>query len=62
MLGFGNINTIFCALFTQDLVKYSEGCEGYTEIVDALECMLVVLRCVNDGMHQLAITGFPVNI
>lgn len=46
--------------FSQDLIKSSEGCEGYSELLEALECMLVVLRCVNDGMHQLAITGYPV--
>jgi len=25
---------------------------------EALECMLLVLKCVNDSMHQVAITGF----
>lgn len=27
----------------------------------ALDCMLVVLKCVNDSMHQIAITGVPVS-
>jgi hypothetical protein len=43
-------------------VKCSEDCEGYAELVEALECMLVVLRCVNDGMHQLGINGYPVRL
>ncbi|XP_035716330.1 guanine nucleotide exchange factor DBS isoform X4 [Folsomia candida] len=46
-------------LLLKDLIKSSEGCEGYAELLEALECMLVVLRCVNDGMHQLGITGYP---
>uniref|UniRef100_A0A182NHA7 SH3 domain-containing protein n=1 Tax=Anopheles dirus TaxID=7168 RepID=A0A182NHA7_9DIPT len=28
----------------------------------ALDCMLVVLKCVNDSMHQIAITGFPADL
>lgn len=31
------------------------------ELQKALDCMLVVLKCVNDSMHQIAITGFPVS-
>lgn len=49
-------------LLLKDLVRNSEGCEGFHELVEALECMLVVLRCVNDGMHQLGIRGYKVCI
>lgn len=49
-------------LLLKDLVRNSEGCDGFHELVEALECMLVVLRCVNDGMHQLGITGYKVHI
>lgn len=32
-----------------------------TNLQQALDCMLVVLKCVNDSMHQIAITGVPVS-
>lgn len=32
-----------------------------TKLQQALDCMLVVLKCVNDSMHQIAITGVPVS-
>lgn len=32
-----------------------------TGLQEALDCMLVVLKCVNDSMHQIAITGVPVS-
>lgn len=31
------------------------------ELQQALDCMLLVLKCVNDRMHQISITGFKVN-
>ena len=47
-------------------MKYSQ-CEGSaedlkneTDLQSALDAMLAVLRCVNDSMHQVAITGYRV--
>lgn len=47
-------------------MKYSQ-CGGSSEDVNrendlqsALDAMLAVLRCVNDSMHQVAITGYQV--
>ncbi|XP_012278425.1 guanine nucleotide exchange factor DBS isoform X1 [Orussus abietinus] len=45
-------------LLLKDLLKYSDEPSCCTELQEALECMLVVLKCVNDSMHQTAITGF----
>lgn len=46
-------------LLLKDLLRYSEDQPGSSrEIQGALDCMLVVLKCVNDSMHQVAITGF----
>lgn len=42
----------------QDLLSHSEGKKWCHELQEALDCMLVVLKCVNDSMHQTAITGF----
>ncbi len=49
-------------------MKYSH-CGGSSEDVSrendlqsALDAMLAVLRCVNDSMHQVAITGYQVFI
>ncbi|CAG7827658.1 unnamed protein product [Allacma fusca] len=49
-------------LLLKDLLKHSEGCEGYPVLLDALDHMLVVLRCVNDGMLQLSIVGYPTRL
>lgn len=51
-------------LLLQDLLKNSDdnGTSCSRELQKALNCMLVVLKCVNDSMHQIAITGFPVSI
>lgn len=49
-------------LLLKDLLKYSDEPSCCTELQEALDCMLVVLKCVNDSMHQTAITGFGVNI
>ncbi|GLH15336.1 Uncharacterized protein GBIM_19803 [Gryllus bimaculatus] len=53
-------NTELVALcFTQrDLIRYSEDGKCCRELQEALDGMLVVLKCVNDSMHQIAITGF----
>ncbi|XP_031842251.1 guanine nucleotide exchange factor DBS isoform X1 [Nomia melanderi] len=45
-------------LLLKDLLKYSDEPSCCTELQEALDCMLVVLKCVNDSMHQTAITGF----
>ncbi|XP_014229850.1 guanine nucleotide exchange factor DBS-like isoform X2 [Trichogramma pretiosum] len=47
-------------LLLKDLLKYSSDVEQSccAELQEALDCMLVVLKCVNDSMHQTAITGF----
>lgn len=49
-------------LLLKDLLKYSDEPSCCTELQEALDCMLVVLKCVNDSMHQTAITGFGVGI
>lgn len=49
-------------LLLKDLLKYSDEPSCCTELQEALDCMLVVLKCVNDSMHQTAITGFGVCI
>ncbi|CAG9759980.1 unnamed protein product [Ceutorhynchus assimilis] len=41
------------------LLKYSEGDACCKELQLALDCMLKVLKCVNDSMHQISITGLP---
>lgn len=45
-------------LLIKDLLGYSDGKKWCGELQEALDCMLVVLKCVNDSMHQIAITGF----
>uniref|UniRef100_A0A146KXI3 Guanine nucleotide exchange factor DBS n=4 Tax=Lygus hesperus TaxID=30085 RepID=A0A146KXI3_LYGHE len=45
-------------LLLEDLLSHSEGKKWCCELQEALDCMLVVLKCVNDSMHQTAITGF----
>lgn len=43
-------------------MKYanSESSDKEGDLAAALDAMLTVLRCVNDSMHQVAITGFQV--
>lgn len=38
----------------------SEDINRETDLQSALDAMLAVLRCVNDSMHQVAITGYQV--
>ncbi|EFX81870.1 hypothetical protein DAPPUDRAFT_21042, partial [Daphnia pulex] len=53
-------------LLLKDLMKYSQCPVGSSDDVSrddndlqsALDAMLAVLRCVNDSMHQVAITGY----
>lgn len=49
-------------LLLKDLLKFSDTGTCTKELQKALDCMLVVLKCVNDSMHQIAITAFPVSI
>ncbi|RZB40169.1 guanine nucleotide exchange factor DBS-like, partial [Asbolus verrucosus] len=49
-------------LLLKDLLRYSEEGKNCKELQQALDCMLVVLKCVNDSMHQISITGFPVDL
>ncbi|XP_012551107.1 guanine nucleotide exchange factor DBS isoform X2 [Bombyx mori] len=49
-------------LLLKDLLRYSECGSMTTGLQQALDCMLVVLKCVNDSMHQIAITGVPVDL
>lgn len=47
-------------LLLKDLLRFSDSGSCTKELQKALDCMLIVLKCVNDSMHQVAITGFPV--
>ncbi|XP_075969492.1 uncharacterized protein LOC142972305 isoform X9 [Anticarsia gemmatalis] len=49
-------------LLLKDLLRYSECGSMTTKLQQALDCMLVVLKCVNDSMHQIAITGVPLDL
>ncbi|KAH8234317.1 hypothetical protein KR038_007695, partial [Drosophila bunnanda] len=49
-------------LLLKDLLRYSDSGNCTKELQRALDCMLIVLKCVNDSMHQVAITGFPGDI
>ncbi|OWR40669.1 hypothetical protein KGM_201520 [Danaus plexippus plexippus] len=49
-------------LLLKDLLRYSECGSMSAGLQQALDCMLVVLKCVNDSMHQIAITGVPVDL
>lgn len=48
-------------LLLKDLLKFTDSGTCAKELQKALDCMLIVLKCVNDSMHQIAITGFPVS-
>lgn len=48
-------------LLLENLLSSSDSGSCTKELQKALDCMLIVLRCVNDSMHQVAITGFPVS-
>ncbi|XP_061090915.1 proto-oncogene DBL [Conger conger] len=45
-------------LLLKELLKHSVGCEGASELQEALSAMLDLLKSVNDSMHQIAITGY----
>uniref|UniRef100_A0A8C9WQZ5 MCF.2 cell line derived transforming sequence n=1 Tax=Scleropages formosus TaxID=113540 RepID=A0A8C9WQZ5_SCLFO len=45
-------------LLLKELLKYSTGDKGTSELQEALNAMLELLKSVNDSMHQIAITGY----
>ncbi|XP_033106300.1 guanine nucleotide exchange factor DBS-like isoform X4 [Anneissia japonica] len=45
-------------LLLKEMLKYSATETGFSDLQKALDCMLHVLKFVNDSMHQIAITGF----
>ncbi|CAG9816753.1 unnamed protein product [Phaedon cochleariae] len=49
-------------LLLKDLLRYSSYDNCGKELQQALDSMLVVLRSVNDSMHQISITGFPMDL
>lgn len=49
-------------LLLKDLLRFSDNGTCAKELQKALDCMLIVLKCVNDSMHQIAITGFPADL
>ncbi|KAH8372697.1 hypothetical protein KR009_003054, partial [Drosophila setifemur] len=49
-------------LLLKDLLRFSDSGSYTKELQKALDCMLIVLKCVNDSMHQVAITGFPTDL
>ncbi|EDV59894.1 uncharacterized protein LOC6541768 isoform X1 [Drosophila erecta] len=46
-------------LLLKDLLLFTDNDSCRNELKNALDCMLIVLKCVNDSMHQISITGFP---
>ncbi|XP_017778682.1 PREDICTED: guanine nucleotide exchange factor DBS isoform X2 [Nicrophorus vespilloides] len=49
-------------LLLADLLKYSDESNGSKELQNAVDSMLIVLKCVNDSMLQICITGFPIDL
>lgn len=49
-------------LLLKDLLLFTDNDSCRNELKNALDCMLIVLKCVNDSMHQISITGFSVGI
>lgn len=49
-------------LLLKDLLRYCVDGKCHKELQQALDCMLIVLKCVNDSMHQISITGFPLDL
>ncbi|XP_046876434.1 proto-oncogene DBL [Hypomesus transpacificus] len=45
-------------LLLKELVKHSAGSPFLSELREALDAMLDLLKSVNDSMHQIAITGY----
>lgn len=44
----------------QELLKHCTEGRYRRELQEALDSMLKLLKSVNDSMHQIAITGYPV--
>ncbi|KAM9850920.1 guanine nucleotide exchange factor DBS [Aulostomus maculatus] len=49
-------------LLLKEMLKYSKGCEGATDLQEALTSILGILKAVNDSMHLIAITGYEGNM
>ncbi|XP_053436970.1 proto-oncogene DBL isoform X5 [Nycticebus coucang] len=49
-------------LLLKELLKYSRESEGTTQLKEALDTMLDLLKAVNDSMHQIAINGYIGNL
>ncbi|XP_040600592.1 proto-oncogene DBL isoform X1 [Mesocricetus auratus] len=49
-------------LLLKELLKYSREGEGTTQLKEALDTMLDLLKSVNDSMHQIAISGYIGNL
>ncbi|XP_023554857.1 proto-oncogene DBL isoform X3 [Octodon degus] len=49
-------------LLLKELLKYSRDSEGSTQLQEALDTMLDLLKSVNDSMHQIAINGYIGNL
>ncbi|XP_075813535.1 proto-oncogene DBL isoform X1 [Microtus pennsylvanicus] len=49
-------------LLLKELLKYSKEGEGTTQLKEALDTMLDLLKSVNDSMHQIAINGYIGNL
>ncbi|XP_047737452.1 guanine nucleotide exchange factor DBS isoform X2 [Hyalella azteca] len=46
-------------LLLKDLLQCVEGNDGRDALQEGVDTMLAVLKCLNDSMHQVAITAFP---
>ncbi|XP_040855426.1 proto-oncogene DBL isoform X4 [Ochotona curzoniae] len=49
-------------LLLKELLKFSKDCEGATQLKEALDTMLELLKSVNDSMHQISINGYMGNL
>lgn len=49
-------------LLLKDLLRYADEGRCCKELQQALDAMLVVLKCVNDSMLQMSIVGFPFDL
>ncbi|XP_061745815.1 guanine nucleotide exchange factor DBS isoform X9 [Nerophis ophidion] len=49
-------------LLLKELIKYSKGCDGCSDLQEALSSILGILKAVNDSMHLIAITGYEGNL
>ncbi|XP_058515032.1 proto-oncogene DBL isoform X2 [Ochotona princeps] len=49
-------------LLLKELLKFSKDCEGTTQLKEALDTMLELLKSVNDSMHQISINGYIGNL